>query len=87
MYDEDGYRYLGKKENIFLTPHENLVLALLTENKGKIVTKQKIAMEIYGCELDEYIELNIRQKIRALRKKLKDECTIFTKCGLGYYLI
>jgi DNA-binding response OmpR family regulator len=74
--------------NISLTPKEFKLLLILTKAKGRVLSKQQIADELW----DYHIETNqntIEVYINFLRKKIdknSDVKLIHTKVGYGYYL-
>lgn len=79
---------IRNNEIINLTPKEYKLLLILANAKGRVISKQQIADELW----DYHIETNqntIEVYINFLRKKIdKDslEKLIHTKVGFGYYL-
>ena len=77
-----------KKEEINLSPKEFKLLCLLAKSEGKVLSKNKIADELW----DAHIETNqntIEVYINFLRKKIDknhDTKLIHTKVGYGYYI-
>lgn len=86
MHDENNYRYITKNSIIQLTPLENIALALLIKNKGKIVTKSIMSKTLYNCEYDVSTNKSITNLICRLRKKLKGECDIISRFKIGYFI-
>lgn len=73
---------------IDLTKNENRILSLLMENKGKIVSREKLMDALW--ESDCYIDDNtLTVNVGRLRKKLEENGLkdfIQTKFGAGYYI-
>ena len=73
---------------IELTKNENRILSLLLENKGKIVSREKLMDSLW--ETDSYVDDNtLTVNIGRLRKKLEENGIykfIQTKFGVGYYI-
>lgn len=86
MYDENLGEYIGNNDVIELTKHENIILRLLIENKGHIVTYEELIKNIYGCEIDRYLVTSISCMMARLRKKMKGEFVIWNRHGWGYYI-
>lgn len=85
MFDKEKKIYIGKNI-IKFTPLESKLLELLIENKGKVVTLDKIAKYLYLCELDRYLIENIRRIVGRIRKKTKNEFNIYTRYNKGYFI-
>lgn len=87
MHDDENYRYVTKNGYIYLTPYENILLKLLLEQKGKVITYDDYLVFLY-CEKHLCISTLIafKELISRLRKKLKGEIEIKTKYGIGYYI-
>ncbi|WP_347052621.1 response regulator transcription factor [Flavobacterium olei] len=85
---EEDMRVFRSGEEIKLTPKEFKLILILAQAKGKVLSKQYIADQLW----DYHIETNqntIEVYINFLRKKIdKDHETklIRTKVGYGYYL-
>ena len=86
MYDENLREYIGRNGVIELTKNESMILKLLIENKGHIITYKELIKEIYRCEADRYLITNISCMVSRLRKKMKDEFTIWNRNGWGYFI-
>lgn len=75
-------------KSIELTKNENRILSLLLENKGQIVSRERLMDALW--ESDCYIDDNtLTVNINRLRKKLEtNHLTDFikTKFGVGYYI-
>ncbi|WP_299247829.1 response regulator transcription factor [uncultured Cytophaga sp.] len=77
-----------KKDEINLSPKEFKLLSLLAKSEGKVLSKNKIADELW----DAHIETNqntIEVYINFLRKKIDknhEQKLIHTKVGYGYYM-
>ncbi|MCM1257916.1 MAG: response regulator transcription factor [Roseburia sp.] len=73
---------------IDLTKNENRILSLLMENKGKIVSRERLMDALW--ESDCYIDDNtLTVNVGRLRKKLEEnglKSFIQTKFGAGYYI-
>ena len=75
-------------EKITLTKNEYRILLCLMENKGKVVSREKLMTRLW--QMDEYVEENtLTVNVNRLRKKLdaaglKD--FIATKFGVGYII-
>lgn len=71
-----------KKDNerVVLTKKEALIIALLVENIGNIVTIDDFQSYVWGEDID---PTNIRVQINNLRKKLGDELVVNVR-GFGY---
>jgi two-component system, OmpR family, KDP operon response regulator KdpE len=80
---------LGGKR-LVLGPKEYLVLQLLAQNAGKVVTRQQIMKQVWGAaHLDDTHYLRI--VMRNLRKKIEADPTrpriLLTELGVGYRLV
>jgi DNA-binding response OmpR family regulator len=67
-------------ERVVLTKKEALIIALLVENIGNIVTIDDFQSYVWGEDID---PTNIRVQINNLRKKLGDELVANVR-GFGY---
>lgn len=83
MHDEDNYVFITKNQKIDLTVKENKILKLLIQNKGRVVTHEKLCKLLYN-DMDDYLKMCTINKIYRLRKKLKDEVKIITVREVGY---
>ncbi|MBA3868730.1 MAG: response regulator transcription factor [Anaerolineae bacterium] len=81
-----------KGEIIHFTPIEYKVLTLLATNPGKVLTFNKLLMEIKGASSERPKQQHfVRVYINTIRKKLKDDSAnrisplyIFNEPGIGY---
>lgn len=86
--DQDNKTVIRNNQEISLTPKEYKLLLLLAKAKGRVLSKQQIASELW----DYHIETNqntIEVYINFLRNKLdKGSKTklIHTKVGFGYFI-
>lgn len=80
--DFSGYAARGNNGKIDITPKEILLLKLLVEHKGLVLTRSQILDELWG---DDYpiIDRTIDTYIKNLRKKLRLDCIVTVK-GVGY---
>ena len=83
MLDERNCRYISASGIIELTRKETYLLAILIDNRDKVVTHEYLAEKLYGID---GIRGGISARIGKLRKKLAGVLEIKTKVGLGYYL-
>lgn len=83
MLDEKNCRFITGKGIIELTRTETQLLAILIENKDKMVTHKYLSEKLYGID---GIRGGISARIGKLRRKLKGALEIKTKVGLGYYI-
>lgn len=77
-----------KEKTIDLTKNENKILSLLMENKGKIVSRERLMDVLW--ESDCYVnDSTLSVNVNRLRKKLESydlSDFIHTKFGVGYYI-
>lgn len=83
MLDEKNCRFFADGKIIELTRKETQLLAILIQNKNRVVTHKNLEEALYG--IDE-VKGGISNRISVLRKKLKGVLEIKTKIGLGYYI-
>lgn len=86
--DRDGLRVAFHGTWLNLTRYEYLLLALLLERPGRILSRQQI-MESVWQDGGESLERTVDTHVKTLRGKLRavrDEETILTHRGLGYSL-
>lgn len=78
--------YTAEDENgpIDVTPRELQLLKLLLENKGTVLTRERILDELWGVERPVF-DRTVDSHIKNLRKKLNLDC-IVTVTGVGYKL-
>ena len=88
VIDVNSHEVLLNEKSLSLTPTEFSILRILCENKGNVVSAEKLFYEIWG---DEYFSKNnstITVHIRNLREKLGDTMDnqkyIKTVWGVGY---
>jgi two-component system alkaline phosphatase synthesis response regulator PhoP len=95
VYEIKGYSLDVKEQTLMkggkkiqLTPSETKVLSVLFENSGKVVTRKKISVELYGDDSKENSRM-IDMYIRAIRKKIgpKNEDIITSVYGSGYKIL
>ncbi|MCL2889134.1 MAG: response regulator transcription factor [Eggerthellaceae bacterium] len=80
----ESYRAIFDDKEIFFTPREFDILALLTRNAGKIITHEVLIARIWGYEF-EGNEGIVHANIKKLRSKLPENI-IRTVKGVGYCL-
>ena len=77
-----------KEEKISLSKNEYRILYVLMENKGKVVSREKLMEQLW--ETDSFVDENtLSVNVNRLRKKLAEmglEDLIATKKGMGYKL-
>lgn len=85
--DLDNQTLLKDKEIISLTRSEFSLLALLFKNKGRVVSKEEISLELYG-DLSKSDGKAILMILKSLKSKLgQDEKPLITsRYGLGYVI-
>ncbi len=86
--DRSGQRIAYHAQWLTLTRYEYLLLALLLERPGRILSRQQI-MDAVWQDGGESLERTVDTHVKTLRGKLRavrDEETIFTHRGLGYSL-
>ena len=84
-----GCTYLGENE-LYLTPTEYKLLCILSQNVGKVLTRNYLTQKIWGRSWDSDT-YSLRVFIASLRKKLNSEPNtgeyIQTFTGTGYRMI
>ena len=86
--DPDGQRIADRGEWLTLTRYEYLLLALLLERPGRILSRAQI-MDTVWQDGGESLERTVDTHIKTLRSKLRrvhDDEVIVTHRGLGYSL-
>ena len=77
-----------KDERISLSKNEFRILLILMENKGKVVSREKLMEQLW--ENDSFVDENtLSVNVGRLRKRLKSaglEDFIITKFGVGYLI-
>jgi len=82
--DFTGYTAQGEDGPVEVTPREVMLLRLLVEHRGKVLTRERILDELWGEDRPVF-DRTVDSHIKNLRKKLKLEC-IVTVTGVGYKL-
>lgn len=82
--DFTGYTAEGAEGPIDITPREVKLLRLLVEQKGKVLTRERILDELWGEDRPVF-DRTVDSHIKNLRKKLNLDC-IVTVTGVGYKL-
>lgn len=83
MLDEKNCRFITGKGIIELTRKETQLLAILIQNKNRVVTHKNLEEALYGIN---GVRGGIPNRISVLRKKLKGVLEIKTKTSIGYYI-
>ncbi len=88
LLNMENCRLVYQEATIELTKNENRILSLLMENKGKIVSRERLMDALW--ESDCYVDDNtLTVNVNRLRKKLEANGLsdfIQTKFGMGYYI-
>ena len=79
-----GFTAEGMDGTIDVTPREVMLLRLLAEHRGKVLTRERILDELWGEERPVF-DRTVDSHIKNLRKKLNLDC-IVTVIGVGYKL-
>lgn len=79
-----GYTAEGEQGPIDVTPKELMLLRLLVEHRGRVLTRERILDEIWGEDRPVF-DRTVDSYIKNLRKKLNLDC-IVTVTGVGYKL-
>ncbi len=82
--DFTGYTAEGPDGSIDVTPREIMVLRLLVEYRGRVLTRTRILDELWGDDKPVF-DRTVDSHIKNLRKKLNLDC-IITVTGVGYKL-
>jgi DNA-binding response OmpR family regulator len=82
--DFNGFTAEGKAGPIEVTPREVMLLQLLVEHKGKVLTREQILNDLWGEDRPVF-DRTVDSHIKNLRKKLNLDC-IVTVTGVGYKL-
>ena len=83
MVDFTGYTAQGADGPIDVTPREIKLLRLLVEQRGRVLTRERILDELW--EDKPVFDRTVDSHIKNLRKKLNLDC-IVTVTGVGYKL-
>ena len=90
MIDPDGCRVIKDKKEIELTAREFEVLQYLAQNKGRVISRERLYETIWG-EDSFGCDNTMMVHIRHLREKIEDNPKvpkyIITMKGLGYKLV
>lgn len=86
MHDFENRRYADKGKIVLLSKQENIILALLIENKKNITSYKEISIAIYNQKLQGRNYENIVRLVSRLRRKLKELLNIYNKYKEGYCL-
>lgn len=88
-FEPASRRLMSGRTEIRISRIEGLILGLLMENAGNVVSYSSIAETIWGADFPEASD-RIKVHVRHLREKLEVEPSkpqfILTKPGLGYFL-
>jgi len=84
IVDFSGYKAEGSNGSIDITPKEIILLKLLVENKGRVLSRERILDEIWNDDKPVF-DRTVDSHIKNLRKKLGLDC-IITVTGVGYKL-
>lgn len=82
--DFNGFTAESVNGPIEVTPREIMLLRLLVEHKGKVLSRERILDELWGEERPVF-DRTVDSHIKNLRKKLNLDC-IVTVTGVGYKL-
>ena len=82
--DFNGFSAEDANGPIEITPREIMLLQLLVEHKGKVLTRERILDELWGEDRPVF-DRTVDSHIKNLRKKLGLDC-ISTVTGVGYKL-
>lgn len=90
IYDFSKGQLLVKGQSVELTRMENKILSILLKNRGKIVSREELMMQIWST--DEFIsDGSLTTSISRLKTKIKRdtgiEDLIITKKGQGYLIL
>lgn len=82
--DFTGYTAEGTDGIVDVTPREVMLLRLLVEHRGSVLTRDRILDELWGEDRPVF-DRTVDSHIKNLRKKLNLDC-IVTVTGVGYKL-
>ena len=83
LYEKEAQQLLFNGETIVLTPQENTFIQLLIDNRGRVVSNEKIELAIWGVDNE---KPPLRQLVSRLRKKFPEE-VINNRIGEGYIIL
>lgn len=87
MLDEENLWYYDDGQLIDLTPNQAKMLAVLIENKGKVVPTKEIVSKMFKDDTNINIYKNsIRIIASRLNKRIGFSLKIKAKKGKGYYI-
>ncbi len=81
FYDKENHSLQYQDEIITLTSHEQKLISLLADNRGRIITNEQIEATIWNSNTP-----HLRQLVNRLRKKLPFEI-IQNRIGEGYIIV
>ena len=84
IIDFSGFTAENGSGPIDVTPREIMLLKLLVEHRGKVLTRERILDELWGEDRPVF-DRTVDSHIKNLRKKLELDC-IVTVTGVGYKL-
>lgn len=82
--DFTGFTAEGSDGSIDITPRELMLLRLLVEHRGRVLTRERILDKLWGEDRPVF-DRTVDSHIKNLRKKLNLDC-IVTVTGVGYKL-
>ena len=89
VLDTEKHQVILENEQIHLTKNEYLLLKVLMENKGKVLTHDFLSKAVWG--MGSMNPLTLRVNLSNLRKKIEKnplEATyIQTEIGVGYRMV
>jgi two-component system response regulator QseB len=84
VLDPAAHTVLFEGENVVLPPREFMLLELLLENTGKVMSRERLEQSLYGWDTD--VDSNsVEVHVHHLRKKLGSNL-IRTVRGIGYMI-
>jgi len=83
LYEKEAQQLLFNGETIVLTPQENTFIQLLIDNRGRVVSNEKIELAIWGVDNE---KPPLRQLVSRLRKKFPED-VINNRIGEGYIIL
>ncbi|MBQ3409171.1 MAG: response regulator transcription factor [Clostridia bacterium] len=82
--DLEANRVFAKDKELMLTPLELKILIYLFQNKGKVISRDKILERIWDIAGNVVNDNTLTVYIKRIRQKLGDEDVIKTVKGIGY---
>lgn len=86
MHDFEKRIFYDNGQSVLLSKQENIILALLIENKKNITSYEEISICIYNQKLQGRNYYNIVRTVSRLRLKLKGLLNIYNRYEKGYCL-